>query len=111
MEYEVISKRSLTEVINPDYIIGIIETSSYFGSNSLVITVKENYDSYPYIPYYGEINNKRLFISLDKFTHHIPPYSVLPREFWDDIQIIKKRVVGDYDGEFIKAKITKKISW
>ena len=85
MEYEVISKRSLTEVINPDYIIGIIETSSYYGS-SLVITVKENYDSQPWFPYYGEENNKRIFIPLDRFTHHIPPYSVLPRELWDNIR-------------------------
>lgn len=111
MEYQVVFKKKLTEVIDPDYIIGIIETSSHYGSKSLVITVKENYDSYPYIPYYGERNNKRIFIPLDRFTHHIPSESVLPREFWDNVQIIKKRVVGGCDGEFIKAKITKKVSW
>lgn len=110
MEYQVVFKKKLTEVIDPDYIIGIIETSSRCG-RSLVITVKENYDSYPWIPYYGMRNNKRIFISLDRFTHHIPSYSVLPREFWDDVQIIKKRAVGAFDGEFIKAKITKKVSW
>lgn len=110
MEYEVIFKKRLTEVINPDYIIGIIETSSYYGK-SLVITVKDNYDSYPYIPYYGDINNKRIFIPLDRFTHHIPSYSVLPKEFWDNVQIIKKRAVDAFNGEFIKAKITKKVSW
>lgn len=106
MEYEVISKRSLTEVINPDYIIGVIETSG----KALVITVKEDYDSHPYIRYYGEINNKRIFIPLDRFTHHIPPYSVLPKEFWDNVQIIKKKAIGT-STEFIKARITKKVIW
>ena len=110
MEYEVIFKRSLTEVINPDYIIGIIETSSCYEGKSLVITVKENYDSHPWIPYYGEVNNKIIFIPLDRFTHHIPSYSVLPREFWDDVQIIQKKAIGT-STEFIKARITKKVTW
>ena len=111
MGYQVVFKKKLTEVINPDYIVGIIETSSYYGDKSLVITVKKDYDSHPWIPYYGGINNKMIFISLDRFTHHIPSYSVLPREFWDNVQIIQKKAVDAFNGEFIKAKITKKVSW
>jgi len=111
-EYIVVNRRRLTSIFNAEDIVSVVETSSLFGK-SLAICLKRGVSTELFMGY-GDfrINGPIVFISLDKFTHHIPTYMALPKEQYGNVVIVTKRMVnGDYMSNFNKAAITKKVTW
>lgn len=113
IEYTVVNRRKLTSIFNAEDIVSVIETSSLSG-RSLAICLKYGTDADVFMRY-GDwrVNGPIVFISLDNFTHHIPNYVALPREQYNNIVVVTKRatVDGELKGTFVKATITKKVTW
>lgn len=110
MEIKVVRKQKLVDICNIDDIVSVIEIGSAYNNSSLAIALRN-----------GSPNGVGvIFIPLDKFTYHIPKYVALPREQYGSVVIMKKEVVFDSTEErnnsdiaeiFMKATITKKVTW
>lgn len=113
IEYTVASRRKLTSIFNAEDIVSVVEISSHFGK-SLAICLKHGTDTDVFMGYGNwRINGPMIFISLDRFTHHIPNYMALPKEQYGNVVIVTKKAMvdGDCMGTFNKATITKKVTW
>jgi hypothetical protein len=115
MKVKVISKRKLTECINPVHIHSIIPVKDVFGGTSLAIALKsfEGYDIYGNsidAPLYGDRNGGGVyFFPLDKFTYHPCTYAAIPEWLYGHILIIKKE--WENGQTFVKARITKPVKF
>ena len=113
IEYTVVNRRKLTSIFNVENIVSVIETSSLFGK-SLAICLKHGTSTELFMGY-GDFrtNGPVVFITLDRFTHHIPNYMALPNVLYDNVVIVTKRATinGECMGTFTKVTITKKVTW
>ena len=118
MEVTIVRKQRLVDVCNVEDIVSILEVESAFGK-SLAIALKS--DNLRLRSYGDHTRGGAVFISLDRFTYHIPRYVALPREQYENVIITEKKGIEsgvDEYGEpwsnsirFIKASIVKKVVW
>lgn len=118
MEVTIVRKQRLIDVCNVNDIVSILEVESVYGK-SLAIALKS--DNLRLRLYGDHTRGGAIFISLDRFTYHIPRYVALPRDQYENVVITEKDGIEsgvDENGEpwsysrrFTKASIIKKVVW
>ena len=109
MRVEVIEKKLLRDIVDPDTINSIfckVDYTNIYGSRKVLVICMKGYNRIPSLHLY---NHGIHYINLDKYSYTFPEYVGFPMYMFDSIQLIKYRVE---DGtEYTRARILKKVIW
>ena len=112
MRVEIIEKKLLRDIVDPDTINSIFCKTDYrnpYGNpyhprKVLLVCMK----SWHRIPSMRVYNHGIYYINLDKFSYTFPEYVGFPMDMFNNIQLITYRLNGI---EYTRARITKKVVW